>query len=208
VSSVDVAAVVAAPAVVDLTGEFCSSPSASVRRSSRTDDGVGTAAQFASRLQELLQPNLAQAALAGDQLVGKFDSAQQASSLDVRVSPPESLVMQPFRRRRLAVGGLPAQQQCSLPLEGARPHFPLSPAELKALDRQIFQLSKEVCDLQAQRQCAVARLCISIALGVLDSMQAMDITWTPSLLEWFSTTMVALQQNEAILLQQVVGEDV
>ena len=127
VSSVDVAAVVAAPAVVDLTGEFCSSPSASVRRSSRTDDGVGTAAQFASRLQELLQPNLAQAALAGDQLVGKFDSAQQASSLDVRVSPPESLVMQPFRRRRLAVGGLPAQQQCSLPLEGARPHFPLSP---------------------------------------------------------------------------------
>ena len=49
VSSVDVAAVVAAPAVVDLTGEFCSSPSASVRRSSRTDDGVGAAAQFASK---------------------------------------------------------------------------------------------------------------------------------------------------------------
>ena len=143
VSSVDVAAVVAAPAVADITTEFCSSPSASVRRSSRTDDGVGTAAQFASRLQELLQPNLAQAALAGDQLVGKFDSAQQASSLDVRVSPPESLVMQPFRRRRLAVGGLPAQQQCSLPLGGARPHFPLSPAEVKALDRQIFQLSKK-----------------------------------------------------------------
>jgi hypothetical protein len=39
-------------------------------------------------------------------------------------------------------------------------------------------------------------------------MQAMDITWTPSLLEWFSTTMVTLQQYEAILLQQVVGEDV
>ena len=61
VSSVYVVAVVVAPAVVDLTGEFCSSPSASVRRSSRTDDGVGTAAQFASRLQEPLQPNLAQA---------------------------------------------------------------------------------------------------------------------------------------------------
>ena len=75
---------------------FCSSPSASVRRSSRTDDGVGTATQFASKLQELLQPNLAQAALAGDQLVGKFDSAQQASSLNVCVSPPESSVMQPF----------------------------------------------------------------------------------------------------------------
>jgi len=130
VSSVDVAAVVAAPAVVDLTGEFClqvSSPSASVCLSSRTDDGVELAAQFASRLQELLQPNLAQAALAGDQLVSKFDSAQQASSLDVRLSPLESLVMQPFRRRRLAVGGLPAQQPCSLPFESARPHFHLSP---------------------------------------------------------------------------------
>jgi hypothetical protein len=39
-------------------------------------------------------------------------------------------------------------------------------------------------------------------------MQAMDITRTPSLLEWLSTTMVTLQQKEAILLQQVVGEDV
>ena len=99
------------------------------------------------------------------------------------MSPPESLVTQPVRRRRLAVGGLPAQQQCSLPLEGARPHFPLSPAELKALDRRNFQLSKEVCDLQAQRQFAVARLRNSIALGVLDSMQAMDIMWTASILE-------------------------
>ena len=109
-----------------ISQEFClqvSSPSASVCLSSRSVGGVETAAQFASRLQELLQPNLAQAALAGDQLVGKFDSAQQASSLDVRVSPPESLVMQPFRRRRLAVGGLPAQQQCNLQLEGAIPHF-------------------------------------------------------------------------------------
>jgi hypothetical protein len=39
-------------------------------------------------------------------------------------------------------------------------------------------------------------------------MQAMDITRTPSLLEWLSTTMVTLTQNEAIWSQQVVGEDV
>jgi hypothetical protein len=39
-------------------------------------------------------------------------------------------------------------------------------------------------------------------------MQAMDSTRTPSLLEWFPTTMVTLQQNEAIVLQQAVGEDV
>ena len=84
--------------------------------------------------------------------------------------------------------------------------FLCPPAELKALDRQVLQLSKEVCDLQAQRQCAVARLRNSIALGVLDSMQAMDITRAPSLLEWFPTTMVTLQRHEAIVLQQVVGE--
>ena len=60
VSSVDVAAVVAAPAVVDLTREFRNSPSAAVCLSSKTDDGVETAAQFASKLQELLQPNLVQ----------------------------------------------------------------------------------------------------------------------------------------------------
>ena len=84
----------------------------------------------------------------------------------------------------------------------------LSFVPIKALDRQILQLSKEVCDLQAQRQFAVARLRNSTALGVLGSMQAIDITRTPSLLEWFSTTMVTLQQNEAFLLQQVVGEDV
>ena len=76
------------------------------------------------------------------------------------------------------------------------------------LDRQILQHSQEVCDLQAQRQYAVARLRNSIALGALDSMQAMDSTRTPSLLEWFPTTMVTLQRNEAIVLQQVVGEDV
>jgi hypothetical protein len=54
--------------------------------------------------------------------------------------------------------------------------------------------------LQAQRQFAVARLRNSTALGVLDNMQAIAITWTPSLLEWLATTMVTLQQNDAIFV--------
>jgi hypothetical protein len=60
--------------------------------------------------------------------------------------------------------------------------------------------------LQAQRQFAVARLRNSTALGVLGSMQAMDITRTPSCWGVFSATMVTLKQDAAILLQQVVGE--
>ena len=76
------------------------------------------------------------------------------------------------------------------------------------LDRQILQLSKEVCDLQAQRPFAVARLRNSTALGVLDSMQAIAITWTPWLLGLFFYYDGDASANEAILLQQVVGEDV
>ena len=209
--SVYVVAGVAAPAVVDITGESClqvSSPSASVCLSSGTDDGVETAAQFASRLQELLQPNLAQAAHAGDQLVGKFAAAQQASSLAVRVPPPESLVMQPFRRRRLAVGGLPAQQQCSLPLEGARPHLPFSPAELKALYRQILPaLRRSLRPASAKTICsrAAPQLYCPWCAGQYAGNGYHVGTIVVGMAFYYDGDA---STHEAILLQQVVGEGV
>ena len=87
---------------------------------------------------------------------------------------------------------------------GGAPRSPMSCSELQAIVHRIYLLSVEVCKYHVQEQYALARQPNCEALLVLQGMQGLAITWTPTLLQWEESTRQTLLSNEAVLARLVV----
>ena len=110
----------------------------------------------------------------------------------VHSHPQDSVAMRPFRQRAQVASDAAVVQVDQSMQAGGTPRSPMSRSELQAIGHRIYLLSVEVCKYHVQEQYVLARQSNREALLVLQGMQSLAITWTPTLLHWEESTRQTL----------------